>query len=128
MAHYAILNDKNIVINVIVGKDETDELPEGISSWEEYYGGKRCSYNTFGNVHSLGGKPFRGNYPAVGYTYDAEFDAFYSPRPYPSWKLNYNTFIWEAPIPKPEPQYSDDWIWKWSEVNQEWIKVELPST
>lgn len=125
MAHYAILDDKNIVTSVIVGKDENDPLPEGVESWEKYYGGKRCSYNTFGNKHSLGGTPFRGNFPTSGYIYDEDFDIFYSPQPYPSWKLNYNTFTWEAPIPMPEPSYSDDWIYRWSEVNKEWIKVNL---
>ena len=53
-----ILNEDNIVTNIIVGKDENDQLPENFSSWEEYYGGKRCSYNTFANTHSNNGKPF----------------------------------------------------------------------
>jgi hypothetical protein len=127
MAHYAILDDNNIVTAVIVGKDENEPLPEGILSWEEYYGGKRCSYNTFGNTHSLGGKSFRGNFPTVGSIYDKDFDVFYPQQPHPSWKLNYNTFIWEAPAARPEPFYSDNWIYRWSEINKEWIKVELPS-
>ena len=125
MAHYAILNENNIVTQVIVGKDETEPTPDGYSSWEEYYGGKRCSYNTFGNTHSLGGKPFRGNYPAIGDIYDNDWDAFYKPQPYLSWKMNYESFIWEPPIPYPDNNPDDKFIYKWSEPNQEWIKVNL---
>jgi len=125
MAHYAILDENNIVLRVVVGRDETDELPEGVESWEEYYGGKRCSYNTFGNTHSTGGKPFRGNYPAPGFIYDEEWDKFYAPQPYPSWKMNYEKFTWEAPIPMPSVKPEDDFFWRWSEPNKEWIKVNL---
>ena len=125
MAHYAILNDKNIVTQVVIGKDETEPLPEGIASWEEYYGGKRCSYNTTGNSHELGGTPFRGNYPAPGYIYDEYWDAFYEPQPFPSWKMNYDKFMWEAPLPKPLHEPEDTFIYRWSEVNKEWVKVNL---
>ena len=74
MAHYAFLNDNNIVTEVIVGKDEDDnaDLPEGFDSWEAWYGDyrgqtcKRTSYNTFGNSHTLDGTPYRGNYAGIG--------------------------------------------------------------
>lgn len=125
MAHYAVLDENNIVINIIVGRDENDPLPEGVESWEKYYGGKRCSYNTYANQHSLGGKPFRGNYPAPGYIYDEYWDAFYPPQPFPSWQMNYNLFVWEAPISKPASEPEDKFVYKWSEPNQEWIKVNL---
>lgn len=125
MAHYAILNEYNIVTQVIVGKDENEPLPEGYDSWEKYYGGKRTSYNTFGNQHLNNGTPFRGNYAGVGYRYDEDFDVFISPQPYPSWKLNYTTFQWESPVAKPED--IEGFIWKWSEYNKEWIRVAIPS-
>lgn len=127
MAHYAFLNENNIVTEVIVGVDET-ELIEGKLP-EDWYGEfrnqtcKRTSYNTIENQHNNGGTPFRGNFAGVGYMYDTTFDVFIAPQPYPSWKLNYTTYAWEAPTPMPE-QIEGSW-WKWSEYNKEWIKVDF---
>lgn len=123
MAHYAVLNEDNIVTQVFVGKDENEPLPEGYTSWEQYYGAKRTSYNTVGNVHAFGGEPFRKNYAGIGFKYDEEWDAFIPPKPYPTWKLDYKTFLWIPPIPMPEKVPGFDW--RWSEDNQEW--VEYPS-
>ena len=86
MAHYAFIDDNNIVVEVITGRDEYD-LPEGIVSWEAHYGefrGMTCvrtSYNTYidsdgVSQHGLGGTPFRGKYAGIGYTYDATNDVF----------------------------------------------------
>jgi hypothetical protein len=124
MAHYAILDENNIVIQVIVGKDENEPLPDGYDSWEQYYGGKRTSFNTIGNVHLNGGKPFRKNYAGIGFYYDEEWDAFRPTSKYPSWKLNYETFLWEPPVPQPEP--IDGYHWVWGEINKEWVKVAIP--
>jgi hypothetical protein len=104
MAHYAFLDDDNLVTEVIVGRDE-DDLIDGVASWEDYYGafrGQRClqtSYNTLGGVHLLGGTPFRGNYAGVGYTYDESLDAFIAPKPEATdeiadWVLDEETFTW----------------------------------
>lgn len=102
MAHYAFLDDNNIVIDVIVGRDE-DDLAEGVTSWEKYYGavrGRSClrtSYNTVGGAHSEGGTPFRKNYASIGYTYDIERDAFIPPKPQEGeWVLNEETCLWDA--------------------------------
>ena len=62
---------------------------------------KQTSYNTHGGVHSLGGTPFRKNYAGLGYTYDAQRDAFIPPKPYASWVLDENTCLWNSPIPMP---------------------------
>ena len=130
MAHYALINKDNIVVQVITGVDENliqidlDNIEVGGSSqaWEQFYSTrpwfegltcKRTSYN--GNI--------RANYAGIGYTYDPNFDVFIAPRPYTSWKLNYTTFQWEAPVAKPED--IEGFIWKWSEYNLEWIKVEI---
>ena len=127
MAHYAFLDSNNIVTEVITGVGE-DELIEGLNP-EIWYGNfrgqtcKRTSYNTIANVHRLGGEPFRKNYAGIGYYYDEEWDAFRPPREYPSWKLNYETFLWEPPIPMPESE--EGFAWKWGEINQEWVKVPL---
>jgi len=86
MAHYALLNETNIVVDVFVGRDE-DDLAEGVTDWEQYYAPagftcKRTSYNTQGGVHTGGGTPYRKNYAGIGYTYDEARDAFIPPRPY----------------------------------------------
>ena len=73
MAHYAYLDENNIVIDVIVGRDE-DDLIDGVTSWEEYYGAIRTSYNAATNG-------FRYNYAGIGYTYDPIDDAFIAPMP-----------------------------------------------
>jgi len=112
MAHYAFLDENNIVTEVITGIDET-ELIEGLDP-ETWYGNfrgqvcKRTSRHTFGGVHSNGGTPFRKNYAAIGTTYDSVRDAFIPPKLFPSWVLNEDTCLWEIPIPKPD---SGMWIW-----------------
>jgi hypothetical protein len=118
MAHYAFLNENNIVTEVITGKNENEE---GVN-WEQHYGNfrgqvcKRTSYNTMGGVHQLGGTPFRKNYAGIGYIYDETRDAFISPKPYNSWILNESTCNWEAPIAYP----TDGQIYSWNEENQNW--------
>lgn len=119
MAHYAFLNSDNIVVQVIVGKDEN----EGLYDWEKFYGNemgmvcKRTSFNTFGNVHKLGGVPFRKNYAGIGYTYDYTRDAFIPPKPFSSWILNESTCLWEAPVPYP----NNGDMYQWNEELQNWI-------
>ena len=87
MAHYAILNESNIVTNVITGRDE-DDRTAGISDWEAYYAHilgipaaqvKRTSYNTLDGEHREGGTPFRGTYAGIGFTYDPSVDEFVAP-------------------------------------------------
>jgi len=124
MAHYAFLDENNIVQAVYVGIDENnlDELPDGFNFWEEYYSNqlgmtcKRTSYNTFGNEHKDNGTPFRGNYAGIGFTYDEENDVFYSPQPFDSWIINETTWLWEAPTPMPD----DGNMYMWNEDTQSW--------
>ena len=86
MAHYAYLDENNIVTQVIVGRDE-DDLIDGVTSWEEYYGAIRTSYN--GNI--------RYNYAAIGFTYDPIDDAFISPAPCEHAELTLNNLKrWEC--------------------------------
>jgi len=102
MAHYAFLDQNNVVVEVIVGRDEND-LIDGVTSWETYYGnirGLRCvrtSYNTYRDAiviydendptkivdrhlsepkHRLGGTPFRGQYAGINDVYDETLDIF----------------------------------------------------
>ena len=128
MAHYAYLNENNIVTMVIVGKNE-DESP---GNWEQYYGAKRTSYNTRGGIYYEPNtsepaldqsKAFRKNYAGIGFTYDPVRDAFIPPKPFNSWVLNEQSCLWEAPVPYP----NDGKIWVWDEDNKEWrpIKAEM---
>jgi hypothetical protein len=87
MAHYAILDENNVVTNVIVGRDENDQTA-GVSDWEAYYAFKlglpaeqvkRTSYNTLNGEHLLGGTAFRGTFASTGYTYDPDLDEFVAP-------------------------------------------------
>jgi hypothetical protein len=122
MAHYAFLDEHNTVTEVIVGKDEGEE---GVD-WESHYGAfrgqicKRTSYNTHGGVHSNGGVPLRKNYAGIGYTYDAERDAFIPPKLFNSWVLNETTCLWEAPVPYPE----DGGVYIWNETSVSWVLSE----
>jgi hypothetical protein len=120
MAHYAILNENNIVTQVIVGKNENEPMPEGYLSWEDYYGAKKTSYNTKGGVHSQGETPFRKNYAGIGYSYDSNRDAFIPPKPFPSWILNEETCLWEPPYPMPDDRILH---WEWNESEQKWDNV-----
>lgn len=126
MAHYAFLDDNNVVTEVIVGRDE-DEVVDGITDWEAYYGelrSQRCvrtSYNTHGGVHEVGGTPFRKNYAGIDFTYDESRDAFIPPQPYPSWVLNEETCFWDAPVPYPD----DGLEYHWDEDTVSWVQIEL---
>ena len=130
MAHYAFLDENNIVTEVIVGKDEGEE---GID-WEAHYGAfrgqtcKRTSYNTRRGVYygpngqaSIDqSKAFRKNYAAIGFAYDTNRNAFIPPKPYASWVLNEDSCLWGAPVPMPE-----EGRWTWNENNVSWKKVEM---
>jgi hypothetical protein len=112
MAHYAFLDENNIVTEVIAGRNET-EVIDGISDWEAYYGGirgqvcKRTSYH--GNI--------RRRMAGIGFTYSEELDVFIEPKPFPSWTLDANG-DWQAPIAKPDT----DGLWEWNEESQEWTR------
>lgn len=120
MAHYAYLDDNNVVTRVIVGRDEGDE---GVD-WEQYYGALRTSYNTQANRHIHGGTPFRGNFAGVGYTYDPLIGpdgAFIPPSPFPSWVLDVATVSWVAPVPYPDGAGPMDYYW--DEDSLSWVKA-----
>lgn len=119
MAHYAFLDANNIVTEVIVGIDEGEQDTD----WEQHYGNfrgqvcKRTSYNTRGGVHINGGQPFRKNYAGIGYTYDADRDAFIPPQPFPSWALDDSICLWVPPIPYP----TDGQMYSWDESLINWV-------
>lgn len=119
MAHYAFLDKNNTVIDIIVGKDENEDVYD----WELFYTQerrltcKRTSYNTIGGVHKNGGIPFRKNYAGLGFTYDANRDAFIPPKPYPSWILDEQSCLWNPPISHP----NDGQIYIWNEDTKSWV-------
>ena len=121
MAHFAKLNNDNIVIDVqsVHNNTATDEAA-GITFLNNLYGTsdtwKQTSYNTKGGVHLLGGTPFRKNYAGIGDTYDQTRDAFIPPKPYSSWTLNETTCLWDAPVAMPD----DGKYYIWNEDTTSW--------
>lgn len=95
MAHYAFLDEDNIVTQVIVGKDVSDD-----ADWEVVYATevgqvcRRTDCDTVGGQHSAGGVPFRKNYAGIGFSYDAERDAFIPPRPGDDCVLDEQSCLW----------------------------------
>lgn len=98
MAHWAEIDENNIVQRVLVTSNETSD--EGYQWLIDNLGGTwvKTSYNTLGNVHLQGGTPFRKNYAGIGYTYDANRDAFIPPKPDGEWVLNEDTCLWEPVV------------------------------
>lgn len=115
MAHYAFLDENNIVTEVIVGVDET-ELIEGLSPevWYANLRGQVCKRTSFN--HRI-----RKQYAGIGFTYLAVADVFITPKPFDSWSLDAN-YDWQAPIAYP----ADGKKYLWDEANQVW--VELPAS
>jgi hypothetical protein len=118
MAHFAQLDENNVVLQVIVVAnseiiDDNQEEQEslGLLFCSELLGGtwKQTSYN--GNI--------RKNFAGVGYTYDTELDAFIPPQPYPSWVLVNSTCQWEPPVPMP----ADGATYRWDENTISWERV-----
>ena len=129
MAHFAKINTDNIVVDVVVVKD-SQILIDGKENEEKGviflnklfnsdYNWKQTSYNTSGGVHKLGGTPFRKNYGGIGYIYDEDKDAFYTPQPYSSWTLNEETCQWECPVVRPSFDATTQFI-SWNEENIAW--------
>ena len=115
MAHYAKIDENNIVTKVLVIDEET--VNSGAFgnplSWIQ------TSYNTHGGQHSLGGTPFRKNYAGIGYTFDATRDAFIAPQSLPSWILNEDTCRWKAPVARPD----DGKFYSWNEETKSWVEL-----
>jgi hypothetical protein len=111
MSHFAQV-ENGIVTQVIVA--EQDVIDSGLfgTGWVQ------TSYNTVGGQHPEG-RPLRKNYAGIGYTYDATRDAFIPPQPFPSWLLNEDTCLWNAPIPMPE----DGKRYFWDEPTTSWVEV-----
>ena len=117
MSHFAKVVT-NIVTQVIVAEQDWVDGLDG--EWVQ------TSYNTYGGIHYApnshtpdGGIALRKNYAGIGYTYDSDRDAFYAPQPFPSWTLNEDSCLWEAPTPMPE----DDKFYGWDEDTTSWVEM-----
>ena len=129
MAHYAFLDENNIVTHVIVGKDEGED---GID-WEKFYGAVRTSYNTLGGIYydpvtrepaQDQSKAFRKNYAGIGYSYDPVRDAFIPPKPFDSWILDEFSCTWNPPVDYP----SDGDKYIWNENSLQWVLINNGET
>ena len=103
MAHFAKLDENNIVVLVVKGRQEDDGKETEISTrtGDTY---KQTSYNTKGGVHRKGGTPLRKNYAGVGYTYREDLNGFVAPCKFNTWILNEETCKWEPPVAYPQTQ------------------------
>lgn len=122
MAHFAELDENNIVVRV-------NHAPDNITEEEIRARGlnvRKCSYNTRAGVHydPITGlesedqtKAYRKNYPGPGWKYDESIDGFILPQPYPSWTLNSTTGVWDAPVAQTDENT------KWDENSQSWIDI-----
>ena len=115
MSHFAKVVDGKVT-QVIVAEPEFFEtfVDSSPGTWIQ------TSYNTHGNQHPEG-RPLRGNYAGIGYTYDATNDVFYAPKPFDSWVLNESTWVWEAPVAMPD----DGKVYQWDEATTNWKEVNL---
>ena len=120
MAHFAKLDEQNNVIEVyclhnneLLDENGQESEAKGIQFLTEWSGGysnwKQTSYN--GNL--------RKNYAGIGYNYMDSIDAFVAPQPYPSWSLNSDTYLWDAPTPMP----TDGERYTWDEATTSWVEV-----
>lgn len=118
MGHFAKVVDGKVT-QVIVAE------PDFFNSFVDTSPGQwlQTSYNTFGNKHTQGGTPLRGNYAGVGYTYDQVNDVFYAPQPFASWVLSQDTWLWEAPT----PMLTDGKLYQWDEPTLAWKEVVAPA-
>lgn len=123
MGHFAKVNN-GIVEQVIVAE------PEFFDTFVDSSPGQwiQTSYNTRGGVHygadgqPDGGTPLRKNYAGIGFSYDAQRDAFIPPKPYPSWTLNEDSCLWDSPVAYP----SDGNTYAWNEATQSWDVIPAP--
>lgn len=127
MAHFAQIDENNIVIQVLV----IDQAEIDTGNWGDPASWLQTSYNTKGGVYYIPNtsipdpdqtKAFRKNYAGVGFMWlpdGPEGKGFAPPKPYPSWVLNSFSYLWEAPVPYPD----DGGVYEWDEATMSWVLV-----
>jgi len=125
MAHFAEIDENNIVTRVLVVDNDQEDRGQEFLATDLGLGGTwiKTSYNTIAGVHSNGGTPLRKNYAGIGYTYDSVRDAFYAPKPFASWTLDEETCTWNAPTPMPVEEGK---FYTWNEETTSWDEIALP--
>ena len=121
MAHFANIDSNGIVTQIIVISNEVERRGQEFINQELKLPGTwvQTSYNTRSGKHKNNKSPFRKNYAGIGYTYDAQRDAFIPPKPYPSWILNEDTCQWRAPVSRP----LDNKKYVWDENTVNWKEI-----
>jgi hypothetical protein len=119
MAHFAQLDENNVVTQVIVVANKDTADASGVE--KEYIGAAFCERLLGGTWKqtSYNGS-MRKRYAGIGYTYNAELDAFVPPKPYASWVLNNETANWDAPVPMPVEEGK---MYNWDEATLSWVEV-----
>ena len=118
MSHFAKVENGIVTEVLVIEQDVIDTGAFGDPSlWVQ------TSYNTYGGQHPEG-RPLRKNYAGIGFTYDADRDAFIAPQPFASWTLNEDTCLWDAPSPYP----TDGNPYRWDEATLAWVEIELPAS
>lgn len=127
MGHFAKVVDGKVTQVIVAEKEFFDSFVDtSPGTW------LRTSYNMRGGVHyepdsntpkADQSMALRKNYAGIGYTYDAQRDAFIPPQPYPSWSLNEDTCLWDAPTPMPQ----DGKLYKWDEPTTSWVEIVVPA-
>lgn len=120
MAHFAELDENNVVLRVIVVNTQDNSTADGVEKesigqafCERLFGGRwvQTSYNN----------KIRKRYAGIGYTYNETLDAFISPQPFPSWTLNNETADWDPPVPMP----TDGKMYNWDESKTKWVLNDI---
>ena len=147
MAHFAKISDANVVLQVLTldDKDMLNEVGVETESVGQAYLEQhnnwpahlwiQTSYNTIANTHTEGGTPFRGNYAAIGMTWDSSNNIFWAPQPFPSWSKNTTTAQWESPAGA-EPSLTAEqqnqnaaqthcWEYTWNESTKAWDFADM---
>jgi len=126
MAHFAEIDDNNIVTRVLVVNDADAADGQNFLANTLDLGGTwiQTSYNTSGGVHANGGTPLRKNYAGIGYSYDAVRDAFIPSKPFASWLLNDATCLWDAPVAMPVEEGK---MFVWNEDLVNWEELVIPA-
>lgn len=121
MAHFAEVDENNIVVRVLVVDDMHEENGAEYLSNVCGLGGRwiKTSYNTIKGEHKLGGTPLRKNFAGIGYVYNEELDAFIPPRVFPSYLFDEETCNWVPPIPLP----NDGKVYAWNETTLSWDEL-----
>jgi len=114
MSHFAKVLDGKVTQVIVAELDFFETFVDtSAGNWIQ------TSYNTKGNKHLLGGMPLRGNFAGIGFTYDKENDVFIPPKPFPSFTLNKDCWLWESPVPYPD----DGKLYDWDESSLSWIEI-----